>query len=483
MPTIRSLWLKRTVSSTSRFKTARQNLPDKRFRMLSFLVFFLLLGAGLACQKAAPSRPPASLDVEEFRQSLEEQLLFVWYPRIIDTVHGGYVSDWEYDWTPSKRQSKFIVSQARGLWTAAKAMEYYPDNQGFQQAAAHGLTYLQKVMWDPEYGGFYSYAPGFTSEADLQQKIAYGNSFGIYALAQYAKVSGSEPAKKLALEAFHWLERTAHDPVNGGYFNQITREGISANSPLYQRDLFPPASWGDPTWKDQNTSIHLLEAFTTLYEVAPEPLVKTRLTELLGIVRDKMVHPDGYLRLNFSSDFQPVSYRDSGRAVVLERLNWDHVSFGHDIETAYLILESSHVLGLQQDERTEAVAKKLVDHTLATGFAKKYQGIVEGGYYFQPGQPIEIVNDHKTWWAQIEALNALLLMAQKYPDDPRYEEAFVKMWRYCQTYFIDQEYGGWYSEGLDQHPEVRTQKKANAWKTPYHTARGMMNIVSMLENK
>jgi mannobiose 2-epimerase len=439
----------------------------------------LILGL-LSCQQSSPPNPLSSLETSEFRQSLEEQVLFVWYPRIIDTVHGGYISDWEYDWTPSARQTKFIVSQARGLWTAAKALEFYPNNEDFKRAAAHGLEYFRDVMWDQDYGGFHTNAPDFAREEELQYKIAYGNAFGIYALSQYAKVSGSEAAQALALQTFHWLEESAYDSVHGGYFNQITREGISAASPDYEPALFPPASWGDPSWKDQNTSIHLLEAFSTLYEVAPEPLVKERLEEMLLIVRDQMVHENGYLRLNFTRDLEPISYRDSGRAVVQERLRWDHVSFGHDIETAYLLLEAAHVLGWHEDEQTERVAKKLVDHTLATGFAENYQGILEGGYYFEPGGPIEILNGHKTWWAQIEALNSLLLMAQKYPEEPLYAEAFVKMWEYCQSNFIDQTHGGWYSSGLDQEPEVRTQKKASAWKSAYHTARGMMNIVQAL---
>ena len=45
-------------------------------------------------------------------------LLHHFYPRIVDTIHGGYWTNFEYDWTLSKDQDKMLVTQARGLWTA-----------------------------------------------------------------------------------------------------------------------------------------------------------------------------------------------------------------------------------------------------------------------------------------------------------------------------------------------------------------------------
>jgi mannobiose 2-epimerase len=62
--------------------------------------------------------------------------------------------------------------------------------------------------------------------------------------------------------------------------------GISANAEL--------------GYKDQNTSIHLLEAFTELYQVWPDELLKTRLQEMLTLLTDTIIDKKGYLQLFFS---------------------------------------------------------------------------------------------------------------------------------------------------------------------------------------
>lgn len=448
--------------------------------MKNLLYLFLLLIC-FSCQQQA-AQEESITDVSQFRYYLEDKLLEVWYPRLIDTINGGYWTNFEYDWTRSEEQNKFIVTQARDLWTAAKALEMYPDNDTLKMAAAHGLAYLPK-MWDDQYGGFYSYAPQFASANANAEKMAYGNAFAIYALAQYAKVSKSAEAKDLAIKTFWWLDQAAHDPNYGGYFNRISREGLSYANASDKKPFGENSTWGSASWKDQNSSIHILEALTTLYEVWPDSLLKERLTEIFVLVRDTMVSDEGYLRLYFEANLQPVSHRDSSRQYIIDNMRYDHVSFGHDIETAFLLLEASHALGLGEDSRTLAVAKKLVDHTLATGFDKDYNGLFEGGYYFNGADSIEIINGHKTWWAQIEALNSLLIFSKLYPGHKQYEEAFWKMWDYCKENFIDEEHGGWYGQGLDVEPEYKTARKAHAWKSPYHTGRGLMNIVRMMENK
>ena len=55
------------------------------------------------------------------KSAVEDQLNEVihnWYPRTIDTVNGGFWTNFEYDWTRSESQPKMLVTQARGLWTA-----------------------------------------------------------------------------------------------------------------------------------------------------------------------------------------------------------------------------------------------------------------------------------------------------------------------------------------------------------------------------
>lgn len=447
------------------------------------LFFGQLISPGCGEKKAGlPGTPTDEQLAQEIKTALLDKLLHVWYPRILDKEDGGYYTNFSYDWQLLENQDKMIVSQARDLWTASKAAERFPDDPRYREAADHGISFLIEKMWDAENGGFYWEVTktGEPKGGLSAYKKAYGNAFAIYGLAAYAKLSGSALAAHLAQEGFRWLDKVAHDNVHGGYYDWITADGISAASPDFDRALFPPEA-KNAAWKDYNSSIHILEAFAELYTIWPDSLLEERLKEMLHVVRDIMTSDKGYLGLYFESDWTHISYRDSSRQALEANLNYDHVTPGHDIETAYLLLEAAHALHMEDDAETMAVAKRLIDHTLRNGFDRDYAGLFDAGYYFDPNGEMEILHDSKTWWGQAEGLNALLLFARLYPAEPVYKEAFIKQWAYIKDNLIDREHGGWYWSGLDKQPEAKTRNKAHPWKSCYHTGRALMNVLEMLE--
>lgn len=407
-------------------------------------------------------------------RSIQTEMINHWYPRAIDSVEGGFFSNYSYNWTPEENQDKFIVTQTRHTWSNAHAAMLYPDNPLYRKAAVHGFAFLRDVMWDKEQGGFYQLVD--RSGKPLQDmKTAYGNSFGIYALSTYIRATGDTGALSLVKEAFAWMEKNSHDPLRKGYFQHLERSG----KPIARPDSIESTS--EIGYKDQNSSIHLLEALTELYQVWPDPLVKERLAEMLYLIRDTIVTERGYLTLFFQPDWTPVSFRDSSVEVIKKHHGLDHVSYGHDVETAYLMLEASHVLGITNDTKTHTIAKKMVDHALDKGWDKAAGGFYDEGYYFKDSADIHTLRDSKNWWAQAEGLNALLLMADLYPnDDHRYYEKFKTMWQYINKNLIDHQYGDWYGGGLDKQPEMKTAPKGSAWKENYHQFRSLSNCVKVL---
>lgn len=415
-------------------------------------------------------------------QSLREEILQVWYPLALDTVEGGFRCDFTFDWRPQGRQHKMIVTQARQVWTASQAAMFFGD-AGYRRIAAHGFRFLHDKMWDKTYGGFYMLRArnGGPVDYDYQEeKRAYGNAFAIYALASYFSMSGDTSALRLAQKTFRWLEQHSYDPEYKGYFDQMARDGS-----LLRQDRTSTKAWDFRSigWKDQNASIHLLEAFTELYRVWPDSLLRQRLTEMLVLIRDRFVTAKGYLTLYLKRDLTPVSFRDSSETVRKANYALDHVSFGHDVETAYLMLEASQVLGIKNDTKTLAIAKKMVDHALANGWEKRNGGFYDRGYYFAHANSIAIISEVKTWWVQAEGLNALLLMAKLFPQEKKYREAFAKEWEYINQYLIDHEHGEWYEEGLDNSPEQAQAPKARDWKVNYHNSRALMNCIKMLKSE
>lgn len=414
----------------------------------------------------------------ELQNILDEEFK-LWYPLSIDTLYGGFLSDINYKWEPEGKQDKMIVSQARHIWSASNAALFYRNRNDLLDVAEHGYNFLKSKMWDHEYGGFYDlvnregepFKENGENLPDSQViKRAYGNSFAIYGLAAYYKASGNASALQLAQETFNWLEKYSYDPEYGGYFQFISREGIPFKD-----------GYGNIPPKDQNSSIHLLECFTELYKVWPDEKLRKRLISILHIVRDTITTEKGYVNLFFKRDWSPVSFRSSSPEVIKKNYEFDHVSFGHDIEIAYLMIEASEVLGMEDDTTTLYTAKKMVDHTILNGWDKVYGGIFDGGYYFDLETEPSVVKETKEWWCQSETLNSLLMMSRLFPEDEmNYYEKFLQQWEYTKKYLIDKEYGGWYWGGIDRVPENKYSHKGTIWKVNYHTSRALINCIRML---
>jgi mannobiose 2-epimerase len=266
------------------------------------------------------------------------------------------------------------------------------------------------------------------------------------------------------MSTFRWFDEHAHDSANGGYYETLTRDGRrvgidqldSPAPPMFMPNAFPAA------YKSMNSHIHLLESLTELYRASKDPIVGKRLEEMLHVVRDKIVVEPGCMNLFFRPDWRPVP---------------DYDSFGHDIETAFLMTEAAEALGRSNDEKTWRVARMIVDHALAFGFDNQ-----NGGFY-DKGSALETAYDlKKTWWVQFEGLNALLLMHERYGrETPKYWDAFLKTWRFIVDRMADKEFGGFYME-VERDGTVKNHSKASQWKAAYHDGRALLTTADRLRH-
>ncbi len=442
----------------------------------------LLIPAVLAsCEKPVKEVPrydylPMAATLEK---SLFNDIMDHWYPLILDSAAGGYLSGFTHTWEMTDAQTKSIVYEARHVWTTSYVYKNYPERAEYLEYADHGFQFMKDHLWDSQHGGYFIDVSrqGEPLPSTMDEKRIYGNAFAIYALAQYYEVSQKEEVLEWAKKSFQWIEEHAHDPVNGGYFEFLMRDG----TPILEDDAIAVQQRDRLTkgYKDFNSSIHILEALTTLYLVWPDELVKERLEEMFLIIRDVMVAEPGYLKLYFHPDWTPVLSEELDEKAGENLWFTDHVTFGHDIETAFLLYEAAEALD-SYDEKTQKICKKLVDHTIIKGWDNEYGGFFEKGKYID-GDSLTIIDHHKSWWTEVEGFNSLLLMHALYPeDDMDYYGYFLDQWEYLHTYMIDHEYGGWYNSGLDTNPKSRTAAKAHNWKTTYHNGRGMINCVNRL---
>lgn len=441
-------------------------------------ILFIAFLVGLSFANAAcSSKETVTTDRLAIAREMEEVLttgmMDKWYPLCIDREYGGFLTSFDKAWNPKERQPKFIVTQARHTWATAQMAKMYPEKTLYSEASRHGYEFLRDVMWDQQYGGFFSMT---SREGKVLErggngitKEAYGNAFAIYGLAAYFEISSDSSALDLAIRSFQWLDEHSHDPEYGGYFQFMHQDGTP----------FMDGHRGTPP-KDQNSSIHLIEGFTELYKVWKDEHLKSRIRELLVIIRDTITTDKGYMNLFFRRDWSPVLYTDETFRGGRNEHLFDHVSFGHDIETAYLLMEASEAIGMEHDAKTLRISKKMTDHTIDKGWDPVSGATYDAGYYFED-DTMTIINKQTPFWVSTESFHTMLIMSGLYPDDPmNYYDKFTVTWEYCKNYLIDHEHGGWYPTGINEVPSARNEDKGGIWKGNYHAARSLINCIKIL---
>ncbi|MGF1638641.1 MAG: AGE family epimerase/isomerase [Cyclobacteriaceae bacterium] len=413
----------------------------------------------------------------EMEVVFKNKMLDVWYPAFIDTTFGGYLSNFDKTWKADLVQNKFIVTQARHIWAISSIYEKYPELEDYPDFAKQGFQFLKSHMWDTTFGGFVQMV---TREGDSnvktfgKEKRAYGNAFAIYGLAALYRITGDPEVLSLAQESFYWLDSVARDKTHGGYFEHLNEDG----SPIMQ---FNPTAGDAFTigYKDYNSSIHILEAFAELYRVWPDQLLRSRLMEMFTLIKDTFMGEKAYLTLYFHPDWQPVSDTELLERTGGVHLHGNHITFGHDIETAFLLIEAAEVLQLPIDDFLLREIKAIVDRVLNYAWDHANGGIYERGKLIN--DQVVITDSSKVWWSQAEAMNSLLMLSELIPEKKEhYFDYFIQSWRFNHDNLIDQTNGGWYEWSIDTYPSDKQIKKAHSWKGTYHDGRSMLRCIHTL---
>ncbi len=425
--------------------------------------------AGLACLALLPALavPSAASDValgppagrralaDELDAYLVRHVLGPRYPAAVDREHGGFHAHFAPDWTPQPDRRRFVVYQARMTWTAASVALARPalrdEHLGY---ARHGIAFLRDRMWDAAHGGFHvSVLLDGTPDPGEPVKAVYGQAFAVYALAVAHRATGDPAALDLARRGYRWVEEHYRDPGRPGYRGGVKTDGSPL--PFDPESVSPPMdAIGTPSgYHDMNAHIHLLEAWAELLREWPDPGLRAATRSLFELVRDHFAAEPGNLHLFLDPAGRPVP---------------GPVSFGHDVETAFLLLEAAEALGIPEDPVAHRVARRLVDHALVWGWNAETGQLYEMGFAVRPAFDRSI-----EWWGQFELVNALSLMdALHGSETPRYRDAFEKAWRFTREVLTDTVHGGVY-QSVDAGGRVNPAK-SHDWMATYHTARALL---------
>lgn len=398
----------------------------------------------------------------ELNDVLRDNILRFWLEKSIDREQGGYFMHFDEAGVRKAENTKAIVTQARTLWLFSRASRNDFEGKGMPargellKAAQHGFQFLQDHMWDPEHGGFFWMVDPAAGKVPMPGKHLYGQSFALYALAEYYRASQDQEGLALADRLVDHMERYAYDTRYGGY------------EEYFEADWKKPAEgtqgyMGPSHWKLMNTHLHLLEAFTTYLDARETPLARRRLEELVQIQSSAVVRKHlGACTDKYKRDWTPITDGANGR-----------VSYGHDIENVWLLADANRALG-HSSYPIRDLFSTLWDYALAHGYDSELGGLY---YWGEPGAPAS--NREKSWWVQAEVLVSALTMYEMTGQE-RFLGIFEGTWNLVKTKMVDRQSGEWHAR--IPGPASPGGDKANNWKAGYHNGRAMIECMKRLKS-
>ena len=384
---------------------------------------------------------------KELAQELIE-ILSYWENHTIDNTHDGFLGRIDHYGTVIPKAHKGIILNTRILWSFAAASNHLKTKK-YQHICERAFQYLKTYFWDKKHEGLF-WELDYTGTPINKRKQVYAQAFGIYAFSEYYKFSNDKSAKAYALTLFNLLETHAKDTIHGGYIEAFNEDWTAIDDMrLSEKDM--NAS------KTMNTHLHVLEAYTTLLQIHNNDEVREALKDLILLFRDKFLTKDFHYDLFFDTEWQLLS---------------SSISFGHDIETAWLLIEAAKAVGdMDLLMQTKAIALQVAKAFLENGLD------TDGAVMNEANRNTQHTDTDKHWWPQVEALVGLKY-AFELSHDENYLDVSQRIWEFTKTHLKDPVNGEWHFRVDRTGKPYTNEDKVSMWKAPYHTSRACIFINS-----
>lgn len=383
----------------------------------------------------------------EIKEHLVNDLIPFWQG-LKDEENGGFYGYLSYDLKLDKKAVKGCILNSRILWFFSNAYMVLGD-PSLLESATHAYQFLKEHCVDDEFGGVF-WSLTYDGKPEDTTKHTYNQAFSIYALASYYDASKNPEALEIAWKLYDLVESKCKDEY--GYLEAFTRSfEPEENDKLSENGVIAE--------KTMNTLLHVFEAYTELYRVTKEEKVAKQIRFMMDIIKDKVFN------------------KEIGRQEVFFDRTWntliDLYSYGHDIETAWLVDRGLEVL---DDEAytnmlspiTKTITENIynrayIDHSLVNES--------ENG----------VVDTTRVWWVQAEAVVGFLNGYQK-QGDKKFLDASVDIWNYIKKYFIDKRNGSeWFWSVKEDHtPDEKPI--VEPWKCPYHNGRMCFEVLRRMKD-
>lgn len=379
-----------------------------------------------------------------------DSILNYWIKHTLDTQNEGFIGQIDFNDHLIANAEKGSVLNSRILWTFSSSYQV-TKKENHKKIAERAFDFLSKYFYDAEFGGLFWSINVDKTPKDTKNQI-YALAFAIYGLTEYYAISKDEKALEIAKNLYFKIQEHSYDPLNKGYLEAFTRNWQPIEDlRLSDKDANEK--------KTMNTHLHIIEAYANLYKVWKDETLRKNSIELLETIENHFINTEtGHLRLFFDE-------------------NWiekpDVISYGHDIEAAWLLLQCAEIL---EEENLVANYRK---HAVQIAEVTKEGLDADGGlwYEFDPEKSELIAEKH--WWVQAEALIGFY-NAYQLSGNENYLAIVFKNWKFIKKYILDLKNGEWFW-GIYKDYSLIEKDKAGFWKCPYHNSRACLELIKRIK--
>ena len=383
----------------------------------------------------------------EFETELTTNILPFWINKTQDNENGGFYGRIDGNDVIYKEANKGAIMNARILWTFSVAYRMFKQPV-YLEMATRAYNYLNEFFIDTMWGGVFWELDSAGNPINRKKQL-YAQAFALFGYSEYYRTTGEEFALEQAKEIFLLLDQ-CYDRNLGGYFEAFSDKwSYIEDMRLSKKDANER--------KTMNTHLHIMESFTNLCCVWDDERVKKALENIINTFTERILDKQtNHLNLFFDKNWS---------------LKSSTVSYGHDIEAAWLLYEAAKVLGKKElIDSIKEVTLKIIDASL--------EGLEsDGGMIYEKTDGI--VDTERHWWVQAEAVIGLMY-AWKISGNITYREKAFKVWEYIKRYIIDYENGEWFWGCYPDGKPNRKDDKAGFWKCCYHNGRMCMEMINLL---
>ncbi len=368
---------------------------------------------------------------------------------------GGFFSFADQANNRDSQAIKGCLLNSRILWFFSRSASELTDPvvaTECRQAARHAFRFMKNSLMDSDFGGVYWSVDCEGVPMDTQKHI-YCQAFAIYALSEWYALTHDSEALRMIEQLYSLIELHAKDAVHKGYYEAFNREWESIGNDLIcdSEDVVSD--------KSMNTHLHILEAYSRYFDINPNPELKERIIELIGLLCNETQNHHFSFDQFFTSDW---------------RVQSKNHSYGHDIEGSWLIWEAAEKV-ITGDQL--AIIK---DRVLAMADRVKAYGTDVDGAINHEWIDEKFIDTTRVWWVQAEAIVGFL-NAWQLTGRSGYLNAAQQPWLIIRNSIVDHVHGEWHQE-VDRwgRPNL-SAPKVSPWKCPYHNGRACLEVMSRVQ--